>query len=93
MKDYEFMMKQMENVGERIAQEDEDELIRPDMQENELLSKYRRWEKLLDEQLLAAKTEESLAGGRAGQHIREGKSGLVFNYYFRLTSGGGQLFE
>jgi len=51
MKDIEFMDRMVEKIDGDIKEYDNEELIRPDKNQNNLIKKFQKWEKfLIDEQ-------------------------------------------
>jgi len=51
MKDIEFMDRMVEKIDGDIKEYDNEELIKPDKNQNNLIKKFQKWEKfLIDEQ-------------------------------------------
>lgn len=66
-------MKQYENLEKRLTEQDTEDMMRPDLKENEILQKYRRWEKILDDQLEIADKLEVGKNKEGELKIRHGK--------------------
>jgi hypothetical protein len=49
IKEAEYMNKKINALKERISEEDAKEVLRPNSEPNEILAKYKRWEKILQD--------------------------------------------
>jgi 23S rRNA (uridine2552-2'-O)-methyltransferase len=49
LKDIEYLQQKIESLEKRITDEEAESLLKPDGEENEILSKFKRWENILND--------------------------------------------
>ena len=72
-KEYEFLIEQVGNLEKRIKEEGEGLGLSTDANTNEILEKYKRWEKILNEEVIIREAQEENMVKNQENNIRNGK--------------------
>jgi 23S rRNA (uridine2552-2'-O)-methyltransferase len=87
IRESEFLENKIIALEKQIKEEDAQDLLRPDLKENELIAKYRRWEKVLHQVEESMVKDQEINKEQEQENIKDSK--INNSNFFRFTKGRG----